>query len=281
MPSGENGDGKVPTRESILAEFRDEFTALMKLGDVPARERKLNQRNFKLRLKNRELEQQVADASGAKPKDGQVLLSKEDATEFDAFKKLNLKAADLVTLVKEHGDQKGRLAERDAEELYVDVADAMGFENLPAFMRFMEREKLHVEFQDVRVKDEETGKTEVVRTPMVRLKADEKAQLEALSDYVEREVPEFVEIFQTASDETEEVAGAGAGDVAAPTTFATRLKRMGAGDPQARREAGLKPNGVTMPVTRNARPSTGTSQTEKKQREAYEQKRKNPEYASL
>jgi hypothetical protein len=280
MPPGENGDGKVPTRESILAEFRDEFTTLMKSGDVPARERKLNQRLFKLRLKNRELEQQLADASGSKPKDGQVLLSKEDAAEYDALKKLNLKATELSTIVKEHGEQKTRLAERDAEELYVDVADAMGFDNLPAFMRFMEREKLHVEFQDVRVKDDETGKTEVVKTPMVRLKADEKAQLESLSEYIDREVPDFIEIFQTAP-EASDGSESDAGESAAPTNISAHLKRMGAGDPAARRAAGLKPNGVTMPVTRNARPSTGTSQAEKRQREAYEEKRKNPEYAAL
>jgi hypothetical protein len=283
MPPGENGDGKgaAPTRESILAEFKDELTALYRGNDVPARERKLNQRLFKLRLRNRELEQQAEQAQGAKPKDGQVLLSKEDAAEFEAFKKLNLKAADLVTLVKEHGDQKTRLAERDAEELYVDVADAMGFANLPAFMRFMEREKLHVEFKDVQERDEESGKMVTVKVAMVRAKADEKASLEPLDTYIEREVPDFIEIFQTEPAADDEEVESAAANGSAP--HAQQTKRFGAGDPVARKAAGLPAaqRGVTMPATRNTRPASGARAIEKAQEERFKEKAQDPAYASL
>ena len=267
-----SGDGKTPTRESILAEFRDEFTALMKTGGVEAREREFFKKLFKLRGKNRELEEQLAKVQGAAPKDGQVLLSKEDAAEFAAFKKLNLKAADLATIVTEHGEQKTRLAERDAEELYVEVADALGFENLPAFMRYMEREGLHVEFQDAKEKDEETGKTVTVRVPMVRDKNDDKAQLEPLPEYLEREVPEFIDAFTNAPTEEGEEGGSpysdGAGGASA---YERQLARYGAGDAGARRAAGVA--GVTMPVSRNARPSNGASRNEKAREERIAAKR--------
>jgi hypothetical protein len=277
MPEGTGtGDGtKPPTRESILAEFRDEFTALMKSGDVPARERKLNQRLFKLRLKNRDLEAQLAEAGAGKPKDGQVLLSKDDAAEFAAFKKLNLKAADLVTLVKEHGELRSTVAERDAEELYVEIADALGFENLPLFMRTMSREHLHVEFKDVQVRDEESGKMVTDRVPMVRAKDDDKAQLEPLDAYLQREMPEIIEAFQLEpAGEGEEGESPYAEGARGGESFERQIQRFGAGDPAARRAAGLPAKtGVTMPVTRNARPTSGAARTEKQAKERFEEKR--------
>lgn len=282
--SGDAGRSPAQRDGDVVAEMRNFIRTLQDNNTSGNKEREILDKNFKLRRKNAELADRVAQLEAQRPKDGTVVLSKEDAAEYDAFKKLNLKAADLQTIVKEHGELKAKVAERDAEELYVDVADAMGFDNLPAFMRFMEREKLHVEFKDVQERDEESGKMVTVKVPMVRPKADDKAQLEPLADYVEREVPEFIDIFQMAPDEEageDEPAMAGertgGGD-----SFQRQLKRFGEGDREARRQAGLPSRGgIAMPVTRNARPSSGASRTEKQQRDALDEKRRNPAYAAL
>jgi hypothetical protein len=291
-PSGNNGNntgdaGRSPAQRDsdVVGEMRNFIRTLQDNNTSGNKEREILDKNFKLRRKNAELADRVAQLEAQRPKDGTVVLSKEDAAEYDAFKKLNLKAADLQTIVKEHGELKLKVAERDAEELYVDVADAMGFDNLPAFMRFMEREKLHVEFKDVQERDEDSGKMVTVKVPMVRPKADDKAQLEPLAGYVEREVPEFIDIFQMAPDEEggeEDSVAAGERAGGRGDSFQRQAQRFGEGDREARRQAGLSPrSGIAMPVTRNARPTSGASRADKQQREALEEKRNNPAYASL
>jgi len=258
--------------------------------------RKLERENFRLRRRRADDKTRIAELEELTPDDGGRVLSKDEAADYDAFKALNLKPAELKTLVTEHGELKKKDAERSDEELYVDAADALGFQNLALFMRTMQREGLHLEFKEERIRNDESGKLETVHVPMVRPKGDDKAQLESLSDYLDRELgPEFIAAFEAeaadgesddAADETEVTATGTAG-------FAQRATRFGAGDAGARRTAlaaiGNGNNatqqtgngGVTMPVTRNARPSSGRSAEAKRQKEAYEEKRNNPAYASL
>jgi hypothetical protein len=275
---------------AAMASMRAELAELDKLSGT-AKERHILDKNFKLRRKIEQLRIDIAKLTEVAPKDGALVLSKEDAAEYQAFKKLNLKSADLATLVDEHGKLKAKDAERSAEELFADAADALGFENVPLFMRTMMREGLHLEFKDERVKDEETGKTETVRVPMVRAKADEKAQLVPLADYLEDEIPELIEALQMApaaggDEEGDDAAAGERGERGASETFTRTASRIAAGDPDARRAATRSAqrgasNGVRIPVTRNARPSTGASRDAKKEREIFEEKAKNPIYAGL
>jgi hypothetical protein len=274
---------------AAMASMRAELAELDKLSGT-AKERHILDKNFKLRRKIEQLRIDNAKLAEAAPKDGALVLSKDDAAEYQAFKKLNLKAADLEKTIKEHGELKAKDAERSEEELFADAAEALGFENLPLFMRTMMREGLHLEFKDERVKDDETGKTETVRVPMVRAKADDKAQLAPLAEYLETELgTEFITAFQIAPDEGEGAEEAEGEERSGSESFTRTASRVSAGDPDARRAAARSAqrgtsngsNGVRIPVTRNARPSTGASRDAKKEKEAFEEKARNPIYAGL
>jgi hypothetical protein len=288
---GGTGDGQ---RRALPDDIRATLKEFFEVNNVADRDRKIFHQNAKLRHKNAELRVEVDRLTAAKPGTDALVLSKDDAAEYAAFKKLNLKAADLTALVKEHGELKVKDTDRSAEELFVDAADALGFENLPLFMRTMSRENLHLEFKEERVRDEETGKTEIVRVPMVRAKTDEKAQLVPLADYLEQEIPELIEALQLEpvgddGDEDEEFVEGGERSSSA-TSFSRAAARITAGDPEARRAATRAAarasnsggtGGVAIPVTRNARPASGSRAAEKKEREAYEEKKKSGTYAAL
>jgi hypothetical protein len=272
---------------AAMTAMRSELAELDKISDAKGKERHILDKNFKLRRKLEQLRIDNAKLAELAPKDGAVVLAKDDAAEFEAFKKLNLKAADVATLVKEHGELKAKDAVRSEEELFVEAAEALGFENLPLFIRTMTREGLHLEFKDEKVRDEETDKLVTVRVPMVRAKADDKAQLVSLADYLEQEIPELIDALhiQAIGDEGDESEIDGE-ERSTSDTFTRTASRISAGDPEARRAATRATQrgpstGVRIPVTRNARPSTGASREAKKEREMFEEKAKNPIYAGL
>lgn len=281
MP-GDNGtpNGSAASEKALPQELRALMAEFYESAKVPEAERKTFHKLAKLRLKNRELREENDRLMSTGPKDGGRVLTKDEAAEFDAFKALKLKPADITALVDDHGKLKSKSAERDAEELYVDAADALGFDNLPLFMRTMAREKLHLEFKEERVRDEESGKVETVRVPMVRPMADDKAQLVTLEDYLEENLgAEFIAAFQS------EPADQGEGDEEGITagvgteSFTRRVERVSAGDRDARRTAAK--TGVAIPVTRGARPQTGAAKQDKKEKEAFEEKAKSGNYAML
>lgn len=228
--------------------------------------RALEQKNNRLLRRNRELRSHVEELETAKPADDAVVLAKDDAAEWAAFKKLNVKAADLAATIDEHGKLKAKETERSEEEQHEDAAEALGFENVAAFTRWLNREKLHLEFRDDRIKDEETGRTVTVKTPIVRSKADEKAALEPLAGYIEREVPDMIVLFESPpideSDDEDESELATAGADRVPRRQLHHTPRTVSGT-----------NGVRMPVTRNVRPSTGAARSEKAIQQQTDQKR--------
>lgn len=250
--------------------------------------RALEQKNNRLLRRNRELKSQVDELEQTKPGDDSVVLAKDDAAEWAAFKKLNVKATDVEKTIKEHGDLKAKDVERADEEKFADAAEALGYENVALFTRMLTREGLHLEFRDERVKDEDSGKTITVRVPVVRPKADDKAELEPLDSYLEREMPEIVPVLQAEpegeDDEDEgEMVGAGAGSDSAERAIrrfsaGERGTRNGNSSHSTRSREAVATGGVRMPVTRNARPSTGASRDDKRQKEAIEQKRQTGNY---
>ncbi len=224
-------------------------------------------RNVKLQEKVRELTAQVETAKKGAPGDGAKVLTKEEVAEWDAYKALNLKPADIKKTVEDHGRLKVKEAEQLEEENYGDAAEALDFANVPAFKRWMKREGLVLELRDQRVEDETTGKKVLVKMPFVRLRSDDKAQFESLEEYIEREVPEFVDTFRQADEqEAEKILGTETGDVI------TRAAR----DAEER----VKGNGVRVPATRPGRSDNSTKTRDAKVlQEVEERTRNNPAYS--
>jgi hypothetical protein len=202
---------KNKTRErsddsSDLAEtVRNEVTKIFNASNWRSRVQETVETAEKLRRRLRRTEKERDEALEKVPKDGQAVLSKEDAEAIEKFKKDHptVKLSDLPTIVKEHGDLKTKVAEREEEEQYVEAAEAMDWPNVKAVKRFLKREGLHLEFQDVRTKDDD-GKTTTKRTPMVRPKNDDKAKLVALDEYVDEEMPDMIDVFVKEPEERAE-----------------------------------------------------------------------------
>ena len=199
------------------------------------------------------------------------LLSKDEAAQFQLFLDLKLKPEDVKKMSEEHSKFAAKEAERLQEEQFADAAEALGYENIPALTRWLTREKLVLEFKDQRVDEtdesgEKTGKKKLVRMPYVRPAEDEKAALSPLEDYIEEQVPEFVDVFKIKpGSEDEEDGGADSGtDDANDEEFVRR-----ASSEASRRVHGGK-GGVKVPATRSAS-SSNSGGRDKKGLEKMEQ----------
>jgi hypothetical protein len=133
-------------------------------------------------------------AAAPKVEDGGQILTKAEAEEFAAFKKLNIKPSEVSKLQTDFATLQGKETERTEEEQFAEAAEVLEWKNAPAVTRFLKREGLHLEFKDVKTKGED-GKTVVTRTPMVRDKKDDKAALQPLGEYVEEQFPDILDIF--------------------------------------------------------------------------------------
>lgn len=209
------------------------------------------------------------------PKEGK-LLTKDEAVAFTAFTELKLKPEELTKLIAEHGKLKAKEAEELQAEQFNDAGEALGYENIPALTRWLLREKLVLEFKDQRVEEldddgNKTGKKKLQRMPYVRAAGDDKAVPEALEDYIEREVPEFVDIFKT-KPESDDEEGDGKGEAADDTgDFITRAAREA--------EQRVRPkSGVRVPATRSARTDSGGTKDGKKLADLEKEARSDPMY---
>lgn len=198
------------TKEDLDKSVQEAIDKLFASPNWRARVTETVRDSFKSRESSRKLKDQVADLQkqldDAKPKDGSVVLSKEDAAIWTAFGKLGKKPEELTKVLSDYEVLSKEATERKEAEGFADAAEALGFKNVPALTRMLTRENLVLEFKDVRSKDE-NDKTIVTRTPFVKPKGDAKAELEALDEYLEREVPEFLPIFESEPSTGEEEEG--------------------------------------------------------------------------
>jgi hypothetical protein len=212
------------------------------------------------------------------PKEGK-LLTKEEAAVYQAVVDLKVTPENLKTIIAEHGKLKAKDDERAKEEQFADAAEALGFENVPALTRWLTREKLVLEFKDQRVEDEDTGKKVLMRMPYVRPAEDEKAVLEPLEEYIEREVPEFLDIFKTKpeSDDDEEEGGREEGG----DLDTDEMVRRASADAERRVSGKGGKSGVRVPATRSARSDNAGTKDSKKLADLEKDSRSSSLYSSI
>jgi hypothetical protein len=267
-----------PVPASSTIDVQDIVQKIFSSSNWRSEVEKTVRRNAKLLTRNKEL-QATVDKFGAKfnletgePKEGK-LLSKDEAASYDAFVKLGKKPEELTAMVGEFATLKTKETERADEEKYADAADALGFENVPALTRWLKREKLVLEFKDQRVEDEETGKKVVQKLPFVRPAGDDKAALEPLDEYIEREVPEFIDIFRVKPAGDEDEGGSEGTDRSEEDDIISRAGR----EANERVRGG---RGVRVPATRGADRSPPQAR-DKKKLEQMEQEARSSQHYSL
>lgn len=252
-------------RERVEREMRDKFRLTRKLA-----------------LARKETDELKEQLETAKPKDGSVVMTKADSEELVAYRALVPKSADLKVILTEHGTLKAKDEERAMEAQFAEAGEALGWENIPALTRFLKRENLVLEFKETSEKDED-GKRILTRLPYVRPKADEKAAPVALDEYVEKEVPEFIDIFATApalgeddddegteeGGEGNELVGAGAGGGIRRTDIGARGRQVTRSEARAR--GGDRSTGVRIAGTRGVRADAVPGTRDKKTLEKAEE----------
>lgn len=219
-------------------------------------------RNVKLLARNKELATENETLKGGGLKEGERKLTKEEAVIFDAFKALNLKPEEVKVIVEEHKTLKVKEQEHAEEEQYTAAAEALEYENVPALTRWLKREDLHLEFKEEVGRDEE-GKKTIKKVPVVRPKKDDKAALEPLETYLEREVPDFIDTFKTAPADESEEGLEGDDDIVERATI------------EAQRRVG----GVRVPATRSASSSSPASRERRTTQQLEAEAAANPMYS--
>lgn len=274
----------VPVASPPQPDIQELLSRIFNSANWRSEVEKTVRKNAKLLSRNKDM-QAVLDKIGAKfnletgePKEGK-LLTKDEAADWTAFQAFQKKPAELKTIVEEHGKFKVKESEQKEEEAFADAAEALEFENVPALTRWLVREKLLLEFKDQRVEDPDTGKKVLKRMPYVRPKENEKAALEPLEDYIEREVPDFVDTFRKApeSDEDEDE-----GDNARAEDELDTDALVARASAEAEGRVGKSKNkkqGVRIPATRGARSDTQVSRNDKILKKLEDDARGDPLYA--
>lgn len=198
-------------------------TATQFIATLRRENAKLRDRNRDLKAKNEELEKQVK--GGALP-EGAVILKPDEAKQWEAFKALKLEPSKVSEALTERDTLKQDLAQRDRDALVRDAAEAVGF-NPKVLADQVRLRELHLEMREV--EREQDGEKKKVKVPHVRPAKDDKAQLEPLDAYAERELAEYLPALKADAAERQQNRG----------TTATR-QGPASGYPAQRAQGGAK-----------------------------------------
>lgn len=146
-----------------------------------------------LKSENERLERENEELAAKLPSADAVILTGDDAKSWPAFKALGISADKAKEALKERDTLKAELAERDKEKLIATAAEKVGY-NPKVLADQVALRKLHVEMRDVTEKVD--GKDVVTKVPHVRPANDDKATLEPLTAYAERELAEYMPLLK-------------------------------------------------------------------------------------
>jgi hypothetical protein len=140
--------------------------------------------NAELREKNRQANARIQEVG--KPKEGTVVLEGDEAKAVLDLRKKNVDFKTLPTVAAEYAELKEFKATQDRSQLNERAAKALGWDTTILADQLKLR-NLHVEMRDETIKNGD--KMEVKSMPYVRPLDNEKAPLEALGSYAEKNFP--------------------------------------------------------------------------------------------
>lgn len=273
---GNDRRGSSESSSELLNDMRDLMQQMLQGNNVSQREQTLIRDNFKLRRRNAQMREQLESASAGKVPDGSVVVKKEDADELAKFRALKLTPEVITTSLQELTTLKTEKATRENEAVHEEAAEALGYPNTAALSKALKREGLHVEMKSQRVDDPDNpGKKITVSMPHVRKANDDKAQLEPLADYIDREMSELVPAFVAEPESDDADDDAGSTSSTQRTTETITMRR----DPKSPAARSSNNNGVSIPVARNAQRPNGPAREAAKQDEALVAKKRSGTYS--
>jgi hypothetical protein len=175
------GEGGGPSAEAIAASVA---ALLKKNNDDPTRAIEvLLGENANLREDKRKLKADLEEANKAKPGEGALVLTKEEAADWEAFKALG-KPADVKKKLDAHGELEKKVADADRSKLLSEAAQISGFK--PSVLEKL-ADGLEIEVKDVPKTNE---KNETVNTRVAFVKTD--TGLKTLADFANDSWKEFL-----------------------------------------------------------------------------------------
>lgn len=136
--------------------------------------------NYNLREKNRKLREQL---DAAKLPEGAVVLTKEQASDWEAYQKLG--APDALVKKEDLDAANAKIAALDARERHDTAAKELGWKG-SVLHDLAESKGLHIEVRD------ETENGKAVKRVYTRPKADEKAPLVLLEKHVSEHLADYL-----------------------------------------------------------------------------------------
>lgn len=133
------------------------------------------------------------------PADGAVVLTADEAKEWDGFKKLGKKASDVTESLKQYDTLRAESEKRTFDEVVAQAAEDLEWN--PQLLPTLLRDKgLAVEPRDVVITDDD-GKRRKVPLLHVRPANKPDAQWEPVDEYVERELKGYLPALQALPDD--------------------------------------------------------------------------------
>lgn len=137
--------------------------------------------NKELRVERRTLREEIAKFKAP----GTVVLSADDAKEFEGFKALGKKAADLKKELDGVPELRAKVADHDRRAIAEEAAPLVGY-NAAALRELITDKRLEISFRD----DTKEGKP--VRIPLVKVAGDDKAQPIPLTEYATKNLTAYI-----------------------------------------------------------------------------------------
>lgn len=240
---------------------------------ISEREQKLIRDNFKVRERLRTAldAQKVAEEKGGKVKDGDVILTGDDAKHYAEFLKLGVALKDLPAQLTERTTLLTAKAEQDAEGVSEKAATLLEIPNVVAFRRLIKAEGLEVTITTEKVRGK-GGKTEEQEVVNVRKRgAADTVKPELLADVLERDYVDDIPTLMSARGKSD--------DARDDDGNTLTLGRMAAEDDGEEEEGEPAPRGLSFPRTRSGAPS-GRRADAKQQQAAVDRKASSGAYTA-
>jgi len=151
--------------------------------------------NFSYRKSIRDLEAKLATVGAKAPKDGQLVLSREQAADWEAYQKLG-KPSEVAEVVAKKEALESEVAEVRHQAMLDEALEAAGLRNKTVLGEVLKARGLVLEMKDETVE----GKT--VKVPFVRPAAEENGASEKLLDYIDSKAADYKVVLTGAAPST-------------------------------------------------------------------------------
>lgn len=173
--------------------------AIQRYGSAEAALGAVLSENYSYRARHREDQRTIQNLEGSKPSGDSVILNKDEAAEWEAYRKIG-KPSELSEKLEQGTQALTKLQQRERADQISSMAQAINWK--PSVLQaLVDTHGIHLEQREVEIDDGKGNKTRQ-QVPHARPAADDKAELKPLPDYVESDgvLKEFLPALRISED---------------------------------------------------------------------------------